>query len=51
MDATKQLSGDFKTDLIGIAQAHFLAAATARLTDLVGVMEPIRVTLQQTRGR
>jgi hypothetical protein len=50
-EASKQLSGDFKTDLIGIAQAHFLAAATARLTDLVGAVEPIRVTLQQTRGR
>jgi hypothetical protein len=33
-----------------VAQAHFLAAITARLTDLVGAVEPIRVTLQQSRG-
>jgi hypothetical protein len=48
--AGQEPPGERATYYVGIAQAHFLAAITARLTDLVGAVEPIRVTLQQTRG-
>lgn len=39
------------SDLLACAQVHALLACAARLTDLVGAVEPIRVTLRQIRGR
>lgn len=48
--AGQEPPGERAAYYVDVAQAHALLAIAARLTNLVGAIEPIRVSLQQNRG-